>query len=275
MHELPTQDPSPDFLDCLYAAGEHLDRQVQGGIGHWLKATPTPPFLEHLSFRIGDQLFFVRLEDTDGEVEMPGHPEGLMTIAAGCNGHACRLPMRRTRDGWQPVEPGWGLLDVGTGRAIDPFRWVTDARVEMTPWEIQDFAVQVVRDRLESDGYEVLSSQGNPSVDPSLWFIGDSGGPEWVVVRAAAFPAARAAPPSNLAAIATACARGARAGHFASVAMVCVDALFEEGDDTDPDEADADDTDPDQTSRAEMPPLPLWRGHGMDVAFEGLERVWG
>jgi hypothetical protein len=28
-----------------------------------------------------------------------------------------------------------------------------------------------------------MSWQGNPSVDPSIWFVGDSG-PEWVVVRA-------------------------------------------------------------------------------------------
>ena len=45
----------------------------------------------------------------------------------------------------------------------------------MTDWEVHDVAVQVVRDHIVSDlGFELMSSQGKPSVDPSLWFVGET-----------------------------------------------------------------------------------------------------
>ena len=58
----------------------------------------------------------------------------------------------------------------------------------MTAWELHDFAVQVVKGQLEKEGYELMSSQGNPGVDPAIWFVGDSKGPEWIVVRAERYP---------------------------------------------------------------------------------------
>ncbi len=111
-------------------------------------------------------------------------------------------------------------------------------------------AVQVVRDYLEKQGFELKSWQGNPEVDPSIWFVGKTKRPEWVVVRSAKFPSNNAARPSNWQAIAAGCAKLSTTGHFASVAVVSVDHPFESGDEA---------------------PVPLWRGHGMHVRFTGLE----
>lgn len=72
MHNIEMQEMSPEFLKCWQAAGMHLDKQVQGGIKTWLRAHPYPPALKHFSFRLGNQLFFVRVEDVDGKVEGPG-----------------------------------------------------------------------------------------------------------------------------------------------------------------------------------------------------------
>jgi hypothetical protein len=140
-------------------------------------------FLEHLSFRLGNQIFFVRLEDVDGKLEVPASRQTLLTIAEGCKGHPCLLPMQRERGGWIAARSGWGLLDLRTGRSLDPVSLVSGERIEMTDWELQDFAVQIVRDHLEKQGRKLMSWQGNPSVDPSIWLVGDHG-PEWVVVRA-------------------------------------------------------------------------------------------
>ena len=78
MYDIEMQEPSPEFGECWAAAGTHLDRQVDGGIRFWLRTELTPPFLEHLSFRLGNQLFFVRLEDVEGHVESPGSTRGLL-----------------------------------------------------------------------------------------------------------------------------------------------------------------------------------------------------
>lgn len=150
--------------------------------------------------------------------------------------------------GWAPALPGWGLADIGTGKLVDPVTMITDDPIEMTNWELQDFAVQVVRDWLSRQGRQLMSWQSNPEVDPAIWFIGDSG-PEWVVVRGTRFPERAAPRPGNLAGIERQCARIGQKGHFASVAVCCPDTL--------------------------MTDERLLRGHGMNVVFSGLEPIMG
>jgi hypothetical protein len=251
MHQIESQEMSSEFYECWQAAGRHLNSQVQDGIQAWLRAHPYPPFLEHLSFRLGNQLFFVRIEDVDGNVAGPGSLRGLQMVASSNNGRACLMPMKkRLGRGWEPQAGGWGLLDAGTKAPIEPLALVTDAKVEMSEGEVHDMAVQVVRGYLEKEGHELMSWQGNPEVDPAIWFIGKSGRPEWVVVRAVRFPGNQAQRPDNWAAIKQSCSRLSNTGHFASVALVSVDQPFKS---------------------ATEPPVPLWRGHGMHIRFVGLE----
>lgn len=245
------QEMSPQFFQCWQAAGAHLNKQVHGGIQSWLRANPYPPFLEHLSFRIENQLFFVRIEDVAGIVEGPGTRRGLRAVAEGNRGHACLLPMKRlSGDTWIPDRKGWGLVDVVANKPIDPVALITNEKIEMTAWELQDMAVQVVRDYLKKQDYQLMSWQSNPAVDPAIWFVGDSTGPEWVVVRSTRYPANRASRPTNWETIASQCACRSPIGHFASVAIVCAEQQFQ--------------------SQVEAT-VPLWRGHGMYVRFTGLE----
>jgi hypothetical protein len=253
MFNIDCEKPSADFVRCWQAAGRHLQTRAGDGLP-WLKATLTPPFLEHLSFRVGNQLFFVRLEDVAGILEVPGSRSGLLMIAGGCRGHACIMPMRCSGRVWSAAVPGWGLIDAETGRPLDPAHLVTAEHIEMTDWELQDFAVQVVKDHLAGLGRNLMSWQGNPAVNPSIWFVGDDG-PEWVVVRAARYPMRSADPPANLDEIAAACAFLGRRGHFASVSAANANDAFDP--DARPDEV-----------------LPLWRGHGLFVSFHGLTPVW-
>lgn len=251
MQNIQMQQPSADFEACWHAAGRHLQSQTHDGRLSWLKANLTPPFLEHLSFRMGNQLFFVRVEDVKGRVQGPGNLDGLRTVADGCNGYACRMPMQFDGSHWESVEPGWGLVDEATGEQINPIDLVSDEKIEMTNWEVHDFAVQVVRDFVTDKlKYRLMSSQGNPSVDPSLWFIGDHG-PEWVVVRAVRYPEKYASRPENMSEIAANCSQVSVTGRFASVSFANSEDPF--------------------NPASSIPPLPLWRGHGVFIRFEGLE----
>jgi hypothetical protein len=243
------QEVSQEFARCWNAAGLHIQRQVQGPLNSWLKLNLNPPFLEHLSFRLGNQLFFIRIEDADGKLKVPGSRNGLRSVADGCNGHACLMPMRREGTEWIANGQGWGLFDLRTGRDIDPVALITDELIEMSDWELHDFAVQIVKDNLTKNGRTQMSWQGNPSVDPSIWFAGEHG-PEWVVVRAARYPETSVEPPADWHAIAENCSRHGKSGHFASVGFANADDAF------DPTGA--------------VPATPLWRGHGMRVRFIGL-----
>jgi len=253
MYDIEMHKPSEDFFRCWQAAGRHLQTLAQGAPLSWLKANLTPPFLEHLSFRVGNQLFFIRIEDADDRIDVPGNPGGVQMIANGCKGHACLMPMRRTGSEWAPVENGWGLINAKMSTPIDPAALVTDEEIEMTDWELHDFAVQIVRDHIEKDlGYQIMSSQGNPDVDPSIWLVGDHG-PEWVVVRSVTYPDFEASLPANIAEISANCSRISPIGQFASVSVA----------------NSADAFDP----SGNVPALPLWRGHQMFVRFEGLGPV--
>ncbi len=256
-HEIEMHEVSEEFAKCWEAAGSQLQSQQahvpqhlhQGPIPSWLKVSLTPPFLEHFSFRVGNQLFFVRLEDVEGRLEVPGTRRGLLMIADGCEGYPCLMPMRHRAGTWTPDAAGWGLIDARTGKEVDPIALISDERIEMTDWELQDFAVQVVRDHLKKDGKEIMSCQGNPAVDPSIWFVGERGA-EWVVVRATRYPVKDAAPPNNWNSISSQCSRLGKVGHFASVAVANADDAFDPS--------------------GEIPPTPLWRGYKMFVRFEGL-----
>lgn len=251
MHSIEMQEMTPDFMACWQAAGMHLNNQVDGGIHSWLRAHPYPPVLEHLSFRLGNKLFFVRIEDASGNVEGPGSRQGLLSIAEGCHGHACLMPMTKKflGDTWVPAEPGWGLIDLETGDAVNPFALVMDEKIEVTPWELHDFAVQVVRHHLEKDGYQLMSWQGNPEVDPAIWFVGDSKKPEWVVVRAVRYPELKVSRPSNWQSIVDGCSRLSPIGHFACVSFASDENSF----DSDENEA-----------------APIYRGHGTGVKYDGF-----
>ena len=228
MHDIPMTEVTPEFAKCWQAAGMCIERAAGGRLDAWLRAHLNPPFLEHLSFRLGNQLFFLRVEDEDGQVEGPGSLQGLLSVADGCDGHACLMPMRKRAGAWEAVLPGWGLQDARTRKIINPPAEITDQKIEMSDWELQDFAVQVILDQIEKDGHELMSWQGNPGVDPSLWFVGNDG-PEWVIVRTARYPQKDAELPVNWRSVADNCSRMSKRGNFASVSVACMQTIAEGG----------------------------------------------
>ncbi len=253
MYEIEMHDVSEQFVELWKSAGSHLDKQVQGGIQTWLRANLAPPFLEHLSFRLGNQLFFIRVVDVDARVEGPSSIRGLLTIADGCKGHACLMPMKKKMfGGWNVERSGWGLIDARSGETIDPIPLVTDELIEMTDWELHDFAVQIVRKNLEQQGYKLMSWQSNPQVNPAIWFVGDSGGPEGCVVSFSRFSKKPAPEPTSWEDIAKGCAHLSSIGHFAPVGVASTD-------------------DPFDPVRGTW--MPLYRGHGLNVMYKGLEAL--
>lgn len=94
MHDIPMSEVTPEFARCWQAAGMHIEDAADGQLNAWLRAHLNPPFLEHLSFRLGNQLFFLRVEDEEDQIEGPGSLQGLLSVADGCKGHAVFPPFR-------------------------------------------------------------------------------------------------------------------------------------------------------------------------------------
>ncbi len=172
--------------------------------------------------------------------------------SGSCAGHACLMPMKRVGQDWEPTESGWGLVDARTRLPVNPPALITDEMLEMTDWELQDLAVQVVRERITKDGHQLMSWNGDPRVNPSVWFVGASGGPEWVLVRAVRYPEKEATEPENMIELKSHFDKMGFSGHFASVAIASADDPF----------------DPDAERNGNF--VPLYRGCGMHIRYEGL-----
>ena len=251
MHDIHMAEVTEDFAKCWQAAGLHIQNQVQGELKSWLRSHINPPFLEHLSFRLGNQLFYIRIQDVDDELEIPGSLKGLLSIANGSQGHACLMPMKKIAGNWTCATSGWGLVSVETATSINPVDLISDEPIEMTDWELQDFAVQVVRKNLESEGKQLMSWQGNPGVDPSIWFVGDDG-PEWIVVRAFRHGLIKASKPNNWEEIVSRLKNTGSSGNYAEVTCASPDDVF----------------DPTGDNAAK-----LFRGQGLHVRYVGLEKT--
>jgi len=241
------EDPTQDYMDIWAAAGKHLSGVGQGGIS-WIKSDPKPPFLEHLSFRLGNQIFFLRIEDVDDGIRVPGNPEGLFAIADGYQATACILPMKKNGAEWRPVLPDWGLIDAHTRKPFNPVDLISDKKIEMMPWELQDFAVQVVRNYLLDQGFDIMSFNSHPGVNPSIWFVRNNI-PEWVMVNYALFPAMQIELPKVIDEVLAAPSLVTNAGNTANVYIAAGAEMTNESGVT----------------------IPPYRGHALSVRFEGLE----
>ena len=64
-------------------------------------------------------------------------------------------------------------IDAHTRKPFNPVDLISDDKIEMTQWELQDFAVQVVRNYISDQGFEIMSFNSAPEAHPSIWFVRD------------------------------------------------------------------------------------------------------
>jgi len=247
MYEV-TQDPaSHSFQTAWRCAGQHLQKQGGDGI-NWLRADLQPPLAEHLSFRLANQLVFVFIQMPDNE-DGPSSLSLFLSVCKEATAIPALMPMERISAAYQPTFGGWGLRHALTHAPVDPPSLVTNELIEMSDWELHDFAIQVVTSQIEASGGTILSKQPSRHIDPSIWFR-DKSGPGFVVVRSGRFPLSEAPRPTNFRQIAKSCERLSRRGYFASVTVANAEQ---------------------QHAHHSAGAIPLYRGHGMVVRYPGLQ----
>lgn len=249
MYEIEQGELPQSFIEAWQCAGQHIQKMGQKQV-NWLRATLNPPIAEHLSFRLGNQLFFIYV-DTD-VLPFVGKRQSLfLNVSHEAKAIPCLLKMVSKAGIYQPSLSAWGLINAETGQVVNPPSMVTNKPIEMSDWELHDFAIQVVRSYLEKEGKSVFSAQSSLHIDPSIWFEYKNS-PHFVVVRADRYPKKKASRPANIEDIKQSCAKMSQVGFFASVTV-------------------ANANDPFDPSGEII--TPLYRGQGMIVNFEGLETI--
>jgi len=251
MYRVEQAEPSEEFTQAWSAAGRHIQNQADTGF-NWLRANLYPPMAEHLSFRIGNQIFFVFVEAAESKYETGGNL--FDEVCKEANAIPCLMPMLKSLGKWQPQNHGWGFINAESNKLMNPLDIVSDELIEMTDWEIHDFAIQIVCAKLEKQGKEIFSKQPSRKIDPSIWFQ-DEAGPHYVVVRAARYPEAEISLPKNIVDIKQGCSKMSNSGYFAPVILANSEDPF--------------DTD----AKANENFLPLYRGHGIRSKYPGLSAL--
>lgn len=254
MYVINQNEPSKKFQDAWAVALRYLHHQGKGDI-NWLRIQLNLPMAEHLSFYMGNQLFFIFVEAE--EVKFEQHKKLFLDASNVAGAIPCIIPMTRKVKQYQTILPEWGLIHAETKKPIAPPKLITNELIEMNDWELHDFAIQVVKDSLNSEGKKVTSTQSSMDIDPSIWFE-EEGEYYFVVVRATRFPDRRAVMPENIDEIVTGSTHMGKKGFFASVAVAGVDPKS----DFDPFE-----------SELNADYIPLYRGNAMSVLYKGLEEV--
>ena len=248
MNKIKQEEPSLDFKRAWQSARHHIQQQGQGGVG-WIRSNLDPPVAEHLSFLVGNKLFFIFVDAAEFSYEMGKN----LFLKASKEAAAipCVMPMTEHLSGSQPSVHGWGLLHAETHKEVNPLELITDELIEISDWELHDFAIKVVKDSLEKEGKNVFSAQSSLHINPSIWFE-ESGIRYWVVVRAVRYPEKEATIPSNIMDIKAGCSHKGETGYFASVSVANAEDPF----------------DPMAKNNGNF--FPLYRGYGVSVIYKGL-----
>ncbi|MBQ8848022.1 MAG: hypothetical protein IJ003_03675 [Candidatus Gastranaerophilales bacterium] len=255
MYDIDRPEPSQFFVDTRKLVGNWLQQRMNQIDGtRWIKGYLTYPAFEHLSFSYKNQIFCVVVDIIDENTKescLPEETKSLLINECKKNNLIPCLykvlvdnPKNPAYNTLKQYSDGWNLFDARTNEPVIPERLGTDDFVEMSEWELNDFAIQIVRDYITDNlKLKILSYQNIVGVDPQLWFMDDNRKKNYVIVRYTMYPNKDVKMPNNISGIQNKC-KGYD-GFFASVAFC---------------------------SKGENPSM-LYRGQESYISFDGLKKL--
>ena len=205
-------EPSEIFLRARHIAGSQLQDQFNVNNQKivnssydgfkWIKTELTYPSFDNLTFAYKNCIFSVVVEliNKKGSSFTKQQKDRLLKACEENNLVPCtfRLNLREKVDNFlgrlmgnkhqldnvlTPIEQGWNLYDVRTNEKIDPLNVASNDKTRMSKWELNNFAIQIVRNEIEKEGNEILSFCDLPEVNPQIWFKNSKGETGWVIVK--------------------------------------------------------------------------------------------
>jgi hypothetical protein len=268
-YEVPRPQPSADFLHARNLAGLTLQQNFSKYAGklsesrdfRWIKADLTWPSFDHLTFAYGNQIFSVLVEIIDGEKSLLSEQECQRCFDACVKNNLIPCVFRVSVNGMKPLSDGWNLIALETNLPISPLDLISDDRIEMSQWELQNLAIQIVRDSVDQSGGKVLSFSDVAGIDPQVWFEDSTGRRSWIIVRHYPFLSGKEG--EEFIGIARQHAQLTPfAGYFAAISMASSEpVLFDRDGSIIP------------LSRRFDGTAPLYRGDKFYVKFDGLTKI--
>ena len=196
------------YMEAHNLAGYHIQQMIGENKSDftWIRPEATNPSFDDLNFRYKNQVFSVLIKILHRGEEMlePRRIEPFIRETKENNLVPCIFPVTfefapvSSPHGWGIVfEPGknpshelkmqdptgWNLFHAETNEKINPLEMADDTPVLMSDYEMQNFAIQIVRNQLKKDGLKLESFCDAPGITPQLWFQDKNGKMCWVCVE--------------------------------------------------------------------------------------------
>lgn len=211
--QYPIERPEPSelFLRARNYAGRYLQEQfrqyntkvVQSSRDgfKWLKAELTYPAFDHFSFAYHNDIFSVLVDLHEDSCSLLTPQEKIRHIKAceanrliPClfainhnrplhNEDRASINRRQVDPDFSPRASHWNLTDARTNEQLDPLLVASMEPTLMSPWELNNFAIQIVCNYIEQEGDMVLSFCDLLDVNPQVWFKNIKGQISWVLVK--------------------------------------------------------------------------------------------
>ncbi|MBR0257212.1 MAG: hypothetical protein IJQ58_05695 [Synergistaceae bacterium] len=194
-------DPERQFLNDRAMALAYTEKNALKSEGissftgehkffRWIKTELSYPSFDDFTFGYKNQIFSVMvLRATEKGILINPRPriEALRRECSSNNLIPCVFPVHCVTG--KPFFPGtWNLVDPFAKKAVDPAAMSSDDDIEMSDWELRNWAVQVVYEHLKREGLERLSFSDAPGIDPQIWFRDSDGKECWLEVLYARYP---------------------------------------------------------------------------------------
>lgn len=147
----------------------------------WIQLELSCPAFQHLSFAYKGNIYSVLFEfvNHDGNYVREQDIENQLRECQENDLVACTLPM--DYETYEPLVGGTHLILTLTREPV-----VFSSRqgnIPMSPWEINNFGIDIVKSHLKGDGQTILSFCDVLGVEPNIWFEDELGRRSYVIVK--------------------------------------------------------------------------------------------
>ena len=144
MYKIDAYNISEEFLDAWRFAGENLTNQGQGSL-NWIRAHLHQPFDDHLSFRVGNQIFSVLVELENSSMESSLTDRERSNQARFCldnNLVPCIYRIKKNSHGeHERIFPDWNLIHAETENPINPAELISEGLIKMSSYFFHPFSI--------------------------------------------------------------------------------------------------------------------------------------
>ena len=192
--ELPNQ--SQEYLQAWAVTGRHLQKlfnqyntmdNVPCNGFNWIRTDTAALAFDTMNFRYKNHVFSVLFELIDlGEDKFisrtPIEAKNLQIQICKENNLTPCLFKIKSRN-MQPVTGSWNLFDTLTDKKINPLDLSDDTPVQISDWELLNWAVATVISDLKAKEYKIISFTDTPGKAPNIWFEDKEAKQNWVQVK--------------------------------------------------------------------------------------------